>query len=503
MKQLKSKETIGDYVAVLNLRIIVFCCLLGILNSFFFGNQALMLGLCLIEIAILFYDFFRKNYEAYLCHYLVFLCFSMESATFVGTNQFYGFKNFRIAGLNVAIWMLLPLILMAIINWGFIKRRIGRLQRTIINSLAIFTLSGFLMGIITYLADDNGFSSQSGSFGVFIDAYYTYLLPFLELLAVSWVVCYVGRTKKIKQYLYASIIAMAVVFLACFIMGNYGNRGGLASLQVSDLYFLLVTALVLAVYPNFKRTNKVLLCVSALVILVLSLMFNASGKIVITTVLIPVLMLIIVKRQGYAAKTILAIVFASVCVIIVATVFLPKLAQNNLLLSTKLNQATAMFSFSGGNWLENMASSPKMRITEFMNIGAEYFRKPWYAFWGKGFAGTIKDNLNLFDDLTEFSFSKWELNLGAFYTMHESINCFFLVGGICGLICIVRILGGLYKNIHKSPWLLFGFFWILLFYNYHMTIAIYGIVSLVVGLYDLKPNIEDYGQELNYEKKSI
>ena len=214
--------------------------------------------------------------------------------------------------------------------------------------------------------------------------------------------------------------------------------------------------------------------------------FNASGKIVITTVFIPILMLVIIKRQGYAIKTIFAIIGTVIAIVVVTGIVLPKLAQDNILLSVKLNQAMAMFSFLGGDWLDNMPSSPKMRITEFMNIAAEYLNKPLYGITGKGFAGTMKDNLHLFTDLSEFTFSKWELELGAFYNMHESINCFFLVGGLFGLIAIFKIITSLYKEIHRSPWLLFGFIWILLFYNYHMTIAIYGIIALVVGLFDLK-----------------
>ena len=126
-----------------------------------------------------------------------------------------------------------------------------------------------------------------------------------------------------------------------------------------------------------------------------------------------------------------------------------------------------------------------MRIAEFLNIAEEYLRKPWYALFGKGFCGTIKDHLGLFEDLSEFSFSKWELELGAYYSLHESINCFFLVGGVFGLYTLLSLLWKTYRFIDKSPWLVFGFMWILLFYNYHLTIGIYGITSLIVGLEDV------------------
>ena len=161
--------------------------------------------------------------------------------------------------------------------------------------------------------------------------------------------------------------------------------------------------------------------------------------------------------------------------------------KNNILLSEKNKQVSGLLDFSSDNWFENIPCSPKMRLTEFLNISSELIESKMLLL-GKGFAGTIKDNGMYFDNLSEFSFSKWELELGAYYSMHESVNCFFLVGGLFGLGVLLSILFGIVKIVHKSPWLIIGFFWLLLFYNYHMTIAIYGIVSLIVGICDSERN---------------
>lgn len=472
--------------SLVDFRTIFFCTIIGLLNSFYYDKFVIMLGLCVIEVTILIWDFAHADYMSYLCHYLVMLCFSMESETFVGTSLFYGFKNFRIFGINLAVLMLLPLLLLAVLDYNVVRVKLGKTHKMIMRMLGLFTLFGCIMGFFTFLSNDNGFGAKQGSLNILVDTYYTYLVPIAQLLIATWVVGRENNTTKLKRYLFSITIALAVVFLACVIMGNYGNRGGLDSLQVSDVYFVLVASLAIIVYPQFKGYPRVLLISSSMIILVLSLVFNASGKIVITTVLIPILMLIIIKRQGHAAKTVFAIVSSVIAVIFVSVILLPKLAENSMLLNVKLEQASAMFTFTGENWLENMPSSPKMRITEFMNIAAEYLREPWFAIFGKGFGGTIVDNLNLFNDLSEFSFSSWELELGAYYSMHESLNCFFLVGGFLGLWCIIKIGLTLYRKIHKSPWLLLGFIWVLLFYNYHMTIAVYGIVALVVGLNDLK-----------------
>lgn len=474
----------------INIKFITVCSVVGLLNSFFYDSLIIMLVLCILEVAVLLFDLLKKNYLHYIAMYTVFLCFSMESETFVGSDIFYGFKNFRIAGLNLAVWMILPIILFALLNSRIIFLKITKSQKIILKKLISFTFVGFIMSLIIYLANDNGFADKAGSFDALINSLYTYILVCFELIAIAW--CVSLQQEKIiilKQYLYSIIIGTSIVFMACFIFGNYGNRGGLQSLQVSDIYFLLVCSILLLVYDEINLSSKMALGISGMVILVLSLAFNASGKIVIISILIPIMMVVIMRKKGSAVKTIAVIFIAIIILVVMSTYIMPLLMNNSLLLTTKFEQAKSLFSFNSGDWFENLPASPKMRITEFMNIVAEYLKKPWYGVFGKGFCGTIKDNLGLFDELNEFSFSQWELQLGAYYTMHESINCFFLVGGFFGLYIIISILIRVFRVISRSPWLVFGFMWVLLFYNYHLSISIYGIVALIIGLYDIDSEI--------------
>ena len=289
----------------------------------------------------------------------------------------------------------------------------------------------------------------------------------------------------LKEYLYSIIVSTAIVFVLCLAFKNYGRIGGLESLQVSEVYFLLVCSLCLLCYDDFNFQSKVVLGVSGVVILVLSLAYNASGKIVIITVLIPIIMAIVVFKQGHAVKTILMLFVGCFVLFGLLSFLLPLLREKSMLLSIKYEQAMKMLSFSSDNWFDNIPSSPRMRIAEFLDIAEEYIYKPWFAFWGKGFGGTVVDRLKIFTDVDEFAFSRWELNLGAFYSMHESVNNFFLVGGLFGLYTIISLTIRIFGAIHLSPWLVFGVVWIFLFYNYHSTIGIYGIVSLVVGLEDV------------------
>lgn len=471
----------------INLGYIGIAIIIGILNSFYYDNIVIMTGLCVAEVIILIGCLFKKEKVTYLCFYLLFVTFSMESETFVGTSDFYGFKNFRVGGLNLAVWMLFPLMFDTIINLNNLFLKVGSFHKSLLKKIILFTFGGVLIGLFSYLSGDNGFGRTSGSGSQFLETYYVYLLPFVEIIAFSWVVsAYKEYLPKLKKYMFSTIVALAVVFVVCFITKNYGNRGGLESLQVSEIYFLLVCSIVLLVYNQFNVKSKIVLGISSVIIMVLSLMYNASGKIVIMAVLIPLLMLIIMKRKGSATKMIIGVVATVILLSVISQFLLPRLMTDSKLLTSKYQQTIQLFSVSNSNWFDSIPASPKMRITEFLNISNELFEKPWFLPFGKGFCGTIKDGLGLFTDLNEFAFSEWELRLGAYYSMHESINSFFLVGGIWGLYVILSIVIGLFRRVHESPWLVFGFMWILLFYNYHLTVSVYGIVALIVGLEDIR-----------------
>ena len=459
---------------------------IGLLNSFFYDSKIIMLILCIAEVIVLGYFLFKNNYTTYLSCYMIFLCFSMESATFVGTDNFYGFKNFRIAGINLAVWAIIPLIILALFHLSNIQKKASVSHKKFLRLILMFTVLGVLIGLITYLFDDNGFAAKSGSFSQLFDCSYMYILPLLIVIAVSWVLTKeTNRLDIIKQALFSVIIGLTIVYLCCLLFGNYGNRGGIASLQVSEVYFLLVGSLVLVMYKEFCKLEKIILLITSIIILILSLIYNSSGKIVIITVLIPIFMLILLIRRKASIKTLIVSILIIAALLVLIFYIFPLLISNSRLLFYKYEQALSMFSL-GDNWLDNMASSPKVRISEFINIVSEYLKKPWYILFGKGFGGTIRDNLSLISSLTSSDYSDWELQLGAYYSMHESLNSFFLVGGVFGLYIFIKIIVIILKKIEKSPWLVIGLMWFVLFYNYHLSISIYGIVALIVGFIEVE-----------------
>lgn len=479
-KQFKNTRNYIDYSKILLATIV------GLLNSFFYDNYLIMVILCAIEILFLVRCFVKKDDLTYICCYMVFLSFSMESKIFTGTEMFYGFKNFKIAGINLAVWMFIPFIILSLSNYSNYLKYANTLHKVIVRKLAFFTFLASIIGILLFLLDDNGIQTHNESLIILLNSYYTYWLPFIQILFIS-ITIIKNRTKLVEaeKYLFASIVALTLVSIFCIVFKNFGNRGGFSALQISEIYFLLICTIPLITYDRFDPKSKVVLGICGIVILYVSLIYNASGKNVLIALFIPLLMLILEIQRKNKLKVILGVLLATVSLFFFVNILLPYFMNESIFLTLKVNQAMSIFSAGGVNWLANMPGSPKMRIYEFMNIVSEYVEKPWFLLTGKGFCGSIKDNLNLFGDASEFTFSVWELHTQIYMSMHESINNFFLIGGLSGLYVIISICVNLSFKLYKSPWLIFGLIWVLFFYGYHLNVSIYGILSLIVGLADI------------------
>ena len=469
----------------LNYGIIILTSFIGIVNSFYYANFEIMLSLCTVEILLLFFAFFRKNYGQYICLYLIFLAFSMESDNFVGGADFYGFKNFRIFGVNLATWMILPIAIKAIINYKKLKN-LNEALSSVLKKLTYFTIIGSIMGVIIYMLDDYGFSSKEGSLKEMINTYYTYFIPYVTFFSISWVIQNAPKTvPRVKQFIFSCIPATAIVFAFCYFGGNYGNRMGNDSLQVSEIYFILVSSIVLISFSNFSLKEKIIIIISGSIIALLSIMYNASGKILIMVMATPLIWLFVCLKQrvaGLLFKFIIGLLF----LILIFTELIPLLlgSENNVLI-TKINDVEGLLNFITTGNIKLIPDSPMMRITEFINVGYEYVIHPWFLIFGKGFIGSIQDHLGLFPNLNDSDFSEWQLKLGAYHRLHESFNVFFLAGGLTGLYILYKSLYIVFRNIKYSPWLVFGGIWLLLFYGYHMNVSIFGITCLVIGLYEV------------------
>lgn len=454
------------------------------LNTIYVKSLLVMTILAIFQVILLIFLFIKNRDLQYLGFYLVFLSASMESANFVGSESFYGFKNFSFLGLNLAVWMILPVFIRQIIkqinNNG---SKVDIVVRRYLYILFVITISSVFFGLFQIIINDNNIQSLGNIVLLFVNEAYIYIVTILY----SYTLIYVIQQYKDKGfniysiYFDATIIGFVFSVFVALLFGAFGNRSGYNSLQLSNMVML---SPLLICYPLFQKNR---LRISGIILLYLAVIFsvyyNANGKMIILLLGSMVLFFgILFRRKDY--KSILLLFFIFSVVLIISTVFVDYNSITSVL-KVQVDQVISLFDFSRDDWLSSMNASPRARIAELLNITVEYFHKPYFVLFGKGYMGSVKDHLNLFGEISLSGYSYGEWISGSFYQMHETLNLLFLSNGVMGVLVFIYFFLQFIKNFHKSFYIIFGSVWFLLFYGYSVTLAFLGVSAMILGLYQI------------------
>lgn len=479
--------------------------IIGALNVLYYSNYSFSIATVILELIILIYYFIKMNLTRYFGFYLIFLGLSLEFPAFVGGEEFYGFKNFRILGINLGIITLLPILMLTFfknIKIRKIKRNYPHLYKFLLIIVFLIT-TGVIFGLVQILINDNNIQNLDNLFTSFINEIYLkaimpLLLIFTFLYIISWEE---EKLPLLEKYLIAFLIGTAVSLIVSLTTGNFGIYSKLPILLGPATTIYIPFIFLFPFYSKYKSKVYIkILMFFGLLGTILSLIFNASGKLIILIFLIPLgILLLLLKRKKIFNLIILLIILFLLGIFAFSTI--PYLTNNYPLFKIKLNQVTELLKFWEENWIQKMSISPRVRILEFLNIFNEYLNKPWFFMLGKGFMGTFKDYTGMLTNWQEYgatySINQW-IN-GTFYSTHETLNVLFLTNGLMGLIVYFYLMKIVIVNFTKNPWILIGGFWFLMFYGYSFTITAYGLTSLLVGFVYL--DNEKNTKKLNKTKK--
>ncbi len=144
-----------------------------------------------------------------------------------------------------------------------------------------------------------------------------------------------------------------------------------------------------------------------------------------------------------------------------------------------------MFNYSDNNLafsLEDVGSSPYVRVAELANIINEGMHNVFALFFGKGFGGYYTDSLDLFSgiDLSRGAFSyDAAIKYGRFYNGHGAIPSLSLYNGLIGLFLMLKLAFSYLKNVDKT-FLVFAAF-VLMVQNFFFDL--YGCLSFTIALF--------------------
>lgn len=486
IRDIENISSIEDRKYTENIKYFFIASIVAISNVVFVNNYIMSLIIVVFEVLILLYYFIKKKFTKFLSFYLIFLSLSFEFEEFIGSSKIYGFKNVRIFGINLGVIVLLPVVLYIIFKgskWLKLKDINKCLYTFVILLLTLFFM-GLFFGLINILLNDNNIIGLGNVLSLFLNRLYDLMLfPLLIIILFTYILLTEReKIKVIPSALLAILFASIVAMLTSIIVKKYGAYGGVITL-LAPLVSCYIPFMLLFLHNNMSLKYKIFIVLMYIVGILLLGIYNASGKLIILTILVPIILIFISISQK-KPTSIFFILLLLPLIICLFVYFVLINYNDNILLSVKINQVNSLFNIFDDYWLINLPQSPKFRIAELYNIILEYIKKPWFIIFGKGYLGSIKDYINMFEYSTgAFSELQWEH--GVFYILHTSLNSILITHGAMGIGFIIYILRLTYKKLYKSKWGIVGVYWFIIYYGYSITISAFGLVSLLYGLYEI------------------
>jgi hypothetical protein len=466
----------------------VYIVLIALLNILFYNNFSIALGVVLVELLILFFYFIKQDVYKYFINYLIFTSLSLEQEFLVGTDMFYGFKNFRILGINLALLALIPpviIILFKRINISDFRKKGNELYKSFIIFL-ILTVSGFFWGLFTILVDDNDIQSFSNIIMLFVNRFYFFIIVLIVQIILLYLV--VKEKEKFKQLgtvlLYILVAAsLTLLFSLVFdVKGSYSHIDTLLSPLISWLIPLLT---LVPFYKKFR--NRYMFFLIGLIGTFLMVIYSPTGKGILLVFLLPFIHLFILVVQKNFKMLFIFLMFYTSLIIILPIILQDYISQSQLT-QNKLNDVFGLISFWEPNWINNIPTSPRYRVVEFINIWIEYMRKPYYLLFGKGYIGSFKDYISGFNMGYVSAFSRQEFQYGTFFSPHDAFNTILLSNGLLGLLVFVYYIKLAFKKAKQSFWIIVGVYWLVILYGFSLTLSVFGMCCLMYGLFEISDN---------------
>ena len=451
-------------------------------NVCFSFNYYLALIFCLLQVSGLLYLFVKGKYLEYFCFYLICTTYSLEFDFY--NCPFWSLKNFRFLGINLCVWLLIPLLASVLYNMRFqqYRERQFRVGHNIKNGMLSLAILAIIIGALNIYLNDNNIRNLNGYLVAFGEGIYTYMAYIiLPMFIFSYFIFDENRQKIVKSCINAILAGavIAMVFASFWEMKGQNAGQEIIISNVTNIIFGAFTLLVSLQYDGKFRKMYLILGILGVI---LSFKNVVMGKILV--ILFAILVLYCLNLLFYQGKKgiLICLIFAALIGTLMF-VYFPIMMRNNHTFQWKMRQLISMLTFWEEGWWENMESSPKARLEETLNIFLEYVKKPLQIFLGKGLLGSFESHTGMYQNMpNDFSgYTKAEWENRSFYNVHETFNVLFLSNGLLGIGYIVYILKVALRKMLKNPYIVMGAVWFMFFYGYSMTISCFGIACLLLG----------------------
>ena len=349
--------------------------------------------------------------------------------------------------------------------------------------LKFLTISGIISIFIGMIINDNNIIES----GAYPTAVIYVLISFFALLLTMYTAVILCKEKenweKLSNSLVCILAGIAVASIISMLQGYCGYYG-YEEIMLAPMVSGFIPCLIM-----FTRWNDKFTYIYAfLALAVVFLAFNHPSVIgskwyIVIAMAIVFCVSSFVKIQSSWSFVFFG--FIGIMVLPIIVELLMPLMSTNSFNEWKFSQAMGMMDFSSAtsfqSWFFNLDTSAKFRVDEPINIAIEYYNKPLFSLFGKGFAGTTLHYTPFCDWDDASAFSDIQVKNGFFYEMHESLAVIMLRHGLVGIVFFITMLVTMIKRIYKTPWSVVGFIWILFYWSYGNSFRL-GAVALILAI---------------------
>lgn len=346
--------------------------------------------------------------------------------------------------------------------------------------------------------------SAIGVLGIIIFSYPLayFIKPFVYIvvaLVYSDILLRTCNEEMLKKYhhtslclLVASPISTTISFFIFKVRTTYSIFDALIT---NEIYMYVPVLIVILLFDTKYKTQIII----ALTCYFINLVAAARGAYYMTTAIALVMCVYLIYFSNtiqsfkirFMVKYIIPVIAAF------ASIYIAEHISGDGLTSHKFSQFLSLanlFFQSGGSFdfsPDSIASSPYIRIGEFVDIVYEASYNPIGFIFGKGYGGGYIDDLGLFTtlDLTQGAFSEDIVKLGVFRSAHSMLPSTLLYNGLLGTIMLIYIGISYIKKITVSPYVFIAI--TLFFYNFY-----YNPLLIIVSVFIL------FGAEYDFNLKA-
>lgn len=437
--------------------------LFEIINMLFLESSINLL-LTIPQIIVILYFIISGNLDRAIIWHLVFVLTAVDLNTIDDDIEMLSYPAIKLIGP-----LTISYILLGIIWISTLRRKISLPQYSL-----FYRLRKYLIILLVT-------SSILGLLGVAIVGYHfkDFIPPFRYMLIAVLLTDIFARLyndsllEKCYSFAICLLIASPIVSaFSFFILHISYSYSVFESFETNSIFILTPSLFLFLMFKLEKKLNYLALFSLFWLLILTAIAARGSQYITLAVVFFIMIYLVYINKNHNNLVGInffrFFIPFLGIGAFVFGSILL--LSVGDSLAANKLNQFVSLFSILGGGGfsIEEVSTSPYIRIAEILNIIDNGIQNPIGLIIGQGYGAFYTDSLGLFDmlDLSQGAFNDDAISSGKFTTAHSMYPNALLYHGIIGFYFIVKLGISYLKKIPYTP-LLFASFVLLLYSLYY------------------------------------